>query len=215
MGSDHSDYDIELLSFEDITAFRFSWGAVLVLLATLCWGFENNCTRNLADKNTYHIVFLKGIFSGLGSMIAAICMGEPFAGLAYAAMALCLGFVAYGLSIFLYIRAQGIIGAAKTSAYYAVAPFIGTFLSFMLFDEKPNWTYFVGLGIMVLGTAIVVLDTLVQTHRHPHQHLVKHLQDGTVHFHTIEHSHDHNHYFSDKNHKHCHKTSDLQDPIQP
>ncbi|MBR2350751.1 MAG: DMT family transporter, partial [Clostridia bacterium] len=53
-----------LLSFEDISAFRFSWGSILVLLATLCWGLENNCTKNLSSKNTYHIVFLKGIFSG-------------------------------------------------------------------------------------------------------------------------------------------------------
>lgn len=54
------------LSFDDISAFKFSWGAILVLLATLCWGLENNCTRNLSGKNTYHIVFLKGVFSGLG-----------------------------------------------------------------------------------------------------------------------------------------------------
>ena len=196
------------LSFEDIGAFKFSWGAILVLLATLCWGFENNCTRNLADKNTYHIVFLKGIFSGLGALIVAICLREEFAGLQYLALALLLGFVAYGLSIFFYIKAQGIIGAARTSAYYAVAPFIGTFLSFVIFDEKPLWTYFVGLGIMILGTVIVVIDTLVQTHDHAHKHIVTHTHDGSTHSHTIEHSHSHNHYVSDKNHKHYHKTLD-------
>ena len=31
--------------------------------------------------------------------------------------------------IFLYVRAQNTLGAAKTSAYYAVAPFVGAFLS--------------------------------------------------------------------------------------
>ena len=35
--------------------------------------------------------------------------------------------VAYGLSIHFYIMAQKDLGAAKTSAYYSVAPFIGTF----------------------------------------------------------------------------------------
>ena len=196
------------LSFEDITAFKFSWGAIFVLLATLCWGLENNCTRNLANKNTYHIVFLKGIFSGLGSLIVAICLSERFAELQYFALALLLGFVAYGLSIFFYIKAQGIIGAAKTSAYYAVAPFIGTLLSFIIFEEKPLWTYFVGLGIMILGTVIVVIDTLAQKHNHTHKHVVTHTHDGSTHSHTIEHSHDHNHYVSDKNHKHCHKALD-------
>ena len=71
-----------------------------------------------------------------------------------------MGFVAYGLSIFFYIRAQGIIGASKTSAYYSVAPFIGTFLSFIIFNEQLTFYYFIGLGIMIIGTILVVKDTL-------------------------------------------------------
>ena len=196
------------LSFDDITTFQFSWGAILVLLATLCWGLENNCTKNLSNKNTYHIVFLKGIFSGLGSLIVAVCLRESFAGFLYFALALLLGFVAYGLSIFFYIKAQGIIGAAKTSAYYAIAPFIGTFLSFFIFAEKPIWTYFVGLGIMIVGTVVVVMDTLAKKHNHSHTHTIMHTHDGTTHTHTFEHSHDHNHYISDKKHKHYHKAVD-------
>ena len=149
-----------ILSFEDISSFKLSWGSLLVLLATLCWGMENNCTRNLSNKNTYSVVTIKGIFSGLGSFIVAICMKETIPNYIYIILALILGFVAYGLSIFFYIKAQGIIGAAKTSAYYSVAPFIGTFLSFLLFSDKLSWSYFVGLGIMIIGTIIVVIDTL-------------------------------------------------------
>lgn len=140
-------------------------------------------------------------------MIVAMCLSERFAGLPYLALALLLGFVAYGLSIFFYIKAQGIIGAAKTSAYYAIAPFIGTFLSFFIFEEKLIWTYFVGLGIMIVGTAIVVIDTLAKKHNHSHAHTLTHTHDGTTHSHIIEHSHDHNHYISDKNHKHHHKAA--------
>ncbi|MBR2341806.1 MAG: EamA family transporter [Clostridia bacterium] len=193
-----------LLSFDDVTALKLSWGAILVLLATLCWGLENNCTKNLSNKNTYHVVFLKGIFSGLGALIVAICLKEKFAGLQYFLLALLLGFIAYGLSIFFYIKAQRIIGAAKTSAYYAIAPFIGTLLSFIFFDEKPNLAYFIGLAIMVLGTIIVVIDTLQKKHSHKHQHLVTHTHDGSTHSHTVEHTHEHNHYLSGKKHRHRH-----------
>ena len=91
-----------------------------------------------------------------------MCLSERFAKLPYFALALMLGFVSYGLSIFFYIKAQGIIGAAKTSAYYAIAPFVGTSLSFFFFEEQPLWTYFVGLGIMIVGTVIVVIDTLAK-----------------------------------------------------
>ena len=105
-----------ILSFEGEGSFDFNVGSLLVLGAATCWGFENNCTKNLSNKNTYHIVFLKGIFSGIGSLIVAICLRERFATFGYFALALLLGFVAYGLSIFFYIKAQRIIGAAKTSA---------------------------------------------------------------------------------------------------
>ena len=193
------------LSVEDISSFKFSWGAILVLLATLCWGLENNCTKNLSSKNTYHVVFLKGIFSGLGSLIVALLLKDPFAPVAYFALALLLGFVAYGLSIFFYIKAQGIIGASKTSAYYAVAPFIGTSLSFLIFNDKPNLAYFLGLAIMVLGTIIVVLDTLAKKHSHVHTHTVTHQHGGEIHTHTTQHQHEHSHYFSDQTHEHRHK----------
>ena len=127
----------------------------------------------------------------------------------YFVLALLLGFVAYGLSIFFYIKSQGIIGAAKTSAYYAVAPFIGTFLSIVIFKEQPSWTYFLGLAIMILGTVIVVIDTLAKKHTHIHKHTFTHTHDGSTHSHTIEHEHSHNHYLSDKKHKHIHKKTEL------
>ena len=197
-----------VLSFEDVALFKFSFGSILVLLATLCWGLENNCTKNLSNKNTYHIVFLKGVFSGLGSLIVAMILREQFANIQYFALALLLGFVTYGLSIFFYIKAQGIIGASKTSAYYAIAPFIGTFLSFFVFEEKPFWTYFVGLGIMIVGTVIVVIDTLAKKHTHMHKHTITYTHNCSTHSHTIEHSHEHNHYVSDNKHNHYHKLED-------
>ena len=198
-----------VLSFDDISTFKFSWGAILVLLATLCWGLENNCTKNLSNKNTYHIVFLKGIFSGLGSLIVALCLREHFAALGYFALALLLGFVAYGLSIFFYIKAQNIIGASKTSAYYALAPFVGSFFSFVIFKEKPTSVYFISLAIMICGTVIVVVDTLAKKHNHMHKHTFIHTLNGSTHIYTIEHEHEHSHYLSDKKHHHSHKEMEI------
>ena len=149
-----------ILSIDLSESFSFSWGSLFILAATLCWGFENNCTRNLADKNTYVIVIIKGIFSGLGSLIVSLILRENLLSGIYILYALLLGFVAYGLSIFFYIKSQGVIGAAKTSAYYSLAPFIGTFLSFIILGENLKYTYFIGLIIMIIGTIVVVYDTL-------------------------------------------------------
>ncbi len=141
-----------MLSFEDINSLSFSFGSLLVLLAAAFWGLENNCTRMLSTKNPLQIVTVKGIFSGLGSLACGIVIGERYFQPIYILLAMLLGFVAYGLSIFFYIYAQRTLGAAKTSAYYAVAPFIGAALSFLIFHEMPSGIFLAALLLMLLGT---------------------------------------------------------------
>lgn len=149
-----------LLSFGGAEDLRFSVGSLFVLGATACWGLENNCTRRIAAKSTHQIVTIKGLFSGTGSLFVALLLGEALPEAQYVFLALLLGFVSYGLSIFAYIRAQKTLGAAKTSAYYAIAPFIGTFLSFVLLGERLTVNYLVALLFMIVGTIFVILDTL-------------------------------------------------------
>lgn len=147
-----------ILSIQDVSSFSFSIGSLFVLVACICWGFENNCTRNLSSKDPLQIVIIKGFFSGLGSLIIALILGERITNILYIAFALILGFVAYGLSIFFYIYAQRELGAAKTSTYYAIAPFIGSFLSLIIFREKPTISFIIALAIMVIGTYFASTD---------------------------------------------------------
>lgn len=147
-----------ILSFGGEGSFSFSVGSLFVLGATVCWGLENNCTRSISVKSTYQIVTIKGLCSGTGSLVIALVIGEKLPDMKYLLPVLLLGFVAYGLSIFTYIRAQKTLGAAKTSAYYAIAPFIGAFLSFILLKESLSAAYIVALLVMIAGTALVVAD---------------------------------------------------------
>ncbi|XCP87190.1 EamA family transporter [Roseburia hominis] len=203
-----------ILSFEGTGNFQFSYGSLFVLLATACWGLENNCTRNISDKSTYEIVVLKGIFSGGGAFVIALLIGEKLPTFRHIVLAMLLGFMAYGLSIFLYIRAQRNLGAAKTSAYYAVAPFVGAFLSFILLGEKLTWTFFVAFFIMMVGTVFVVMDTMVRHHAHQHTHSFSHTHDGITHNHIVVHSHEHNHYAFNDRHGHHHSQRELENAIR-
>lgn len=153
-----------ILSFEGSGSFQFSMGSLFVLLATVCWGLENNCTRKISEKSTCQIVTIKGLCCGTGSFMIAKIIGESLPKIMYIALAMILGFAAYGLSIFLYIKAQRDLGAAKTSAYYSIAPFIGTFLAFIVNGENLTAPYFVGLFFMIIGTIFVVSDTLMDRH---------------------------------------------------
>ncbi len=194
-----------VLSIEGAVSFQFSLGSLFVILATCCWGLENNCTRKISDKSTYEIVLLKGFFSGGCAFIVALILGERIPEIKYIIIALLLGFLAYGLSIFMYIRAQRDLGAAKTSAYYAVAPFVGTFLAFIVNGEKLTLTYFIGLVFMIIGSMFIVYDTMVKYHIHSHSHTIVHTHDGITHTHVVVHEHGHRHFTSEEIHDHKHE----------
>lgn len=134
-----------------MTSFSFSYGSLFVLLAATCWGFENNCTRKISTKDPLQIVLLKGIFSGLGSIIIGLLLGEQITVL-WSIIAVCgVEFIAYGLSIYFYVYAQRLLGATRTSTYYAVAPFIAAIFSLIIFKEIPTVSYFVSILFMIIG----------------------------------------------------------------
>jgi len=175
-----------LLSAYDLGNLSFSIGAVFTLLACVCWGFENNCTRMLSLKDPLQIVIIKGLGSGTGAMLLAVATKTLSANMLYILFALLLGFLAYGLSIYFYILAQRELGAARTSAYYAIAPFIGVGLSFVIFRQGITSSFVLALAVMILGTYFAAFEK----HKHVHHHT------------QIEHEHRHNH--TDGHHNHSH-----------
>ena len=201
------------LSFEGEGSFRFNTGSLLVLGAACCWGLENNCTRMLSSKSSVQITTIKGTFSGLGSLTVALVLGEPIPGLGWILAVLALGFVAYGLSINFYIQAQKELGAAKTSAYYSIAPFLGVIFGVVLLWERPDIQFYVGLAIMIAATVLMVKDTisLQHTHEHSHVHTHEHRHGDTVHCHEHEHIHTHTHIHGEEESVHGHTHDSIPD----
>jgi drug/metabolite transporter (DMT)-like permease len=163
-----------ILTFEGDGAFEFNIGSLFVFGACLCWGFENNCTKMISNKSSVEIVVIKGTFSGLGSLIVALIMGEGIPSFIWILCALALGFVAYGLSINFYIMAQKDLGAAKTSAYYSIAPFLGVAFGMLLLDERPAIQFYIALLVMVVSTYFMIKDTVELQHSHEHVHTHEH-----------------------------------------
>lgn len=176
-----------ILSVEDFDNLFISLGAVFVLLACICWGIENNCTKMLSLKDPLQIVIIKGFGSGLGSLVIALALSESSTNLIYILLSLLLGFVSYGLSVYFYLRAQRQLGAARTSAYYAFAPFIGVGLSFVVFEQQFTVPFWIALSIMVAGAYFAFSEN----HNHQHTHEL------------LEHEHRHNH--EDGHHNHVHE----------
>ncbi|MEL3909029.1 MAG: EamA family transporter [Treponemataceae bacterium] len=160
----------------------------------------------ISHKSSAEIVVIKGTFSGLGSLIVALLKGEALPAFYWIAVVLLLGFVSFGLSINLYIMAQKDLGAAKTSAYYSIAPFLGVAFSMLLLGERPSIQFYIALAIIILSTFFMVKDTieLQHTHAHEHKHTHEHSHLGFVHTHEHIHMHTHLHTHSEYNENHNH-----------
>lgn len=198
-----------LLSLDGSSSFKFSTGSLLVLGASLAWGLENNFTRRLSNRSSSDIVIIKGLGSGLGSLILALVTRENFPTPWLITLTMSLGFVAYGLSINYYVKAQKDLGAAKTSAYYAFAPFLGVAFSLLLFPEMPKLTFWLGLLLMALATWFLITDTIGVQHTHEHSHtrlITLHTAQGTQEvLEEYQHSHFHAHgQESEAAHEHSH-----------
>jgi drug/metabolite transporter (DMT)-like permease len=208
-----------ILSVQDFSSLNLSIGSIFIVLATVCWGFENNFTRMLSIKDPLQIVVVKGLGSGTGALIIVILFSEFSSSLLYIVYALLLGFVAYGLSIYFYISAQRELGAARTCAYYAAAPFIGVILSWVILQETISGSFLIALAIMLVGSYFAITEKHCHIHAHLeeiHEHRHNHSDDHHNHLHQheacIEHSHAHAHerlthdheHLPDSHHKHIH-----------
>ena len=149
-----------LLSFDGAERLSLSAGALLVLAACMCWGFENNCTASLSSKDVRQVVLVKGLGSGAGSLAVSSFAGEGAAAPSSCVAMMALGFLSVGLSVYCYVIAQASLGAARTSAFYATSPFIGAFLGMLLFREMPGPLFWVAFALMACGVGLSARDAI-------------------------------------------------------
>lgn len=203
------------LSF-DAGSLSFSTGSILVLAAAACWGLENNCTRRLSHYSSTNLVIVKGFGSGLGALLVGLAATGSITVSPMVIPVALLGFVSYGLSITLYIAAQRDLGAAKTSAFYAVSPFIGVVLSLVIFRQAPEAGLWIGMILMVGATYFLVTDTVGVQHSHSHTHtaILEHSHGAMRHTHEVEVLHSHLHAHApgrddEHDHEHVIRESDI------
>jgi drug/metabolite transporter (DMT)-like permease len=199
----------------------FSPQALLVLLACLMWGLDNNLTRHISLRDPRAIVVAKGLLAGSFSLSLGVWWGATLPPLRYALLGLALGAVSYGLSILLFVRALRSVGAARTGALFGLAPFLAAALSLLLFREPPSWGFFAALPPLAGGAYLLLVERHVHLHVHqPLAHEHRHRHDDGHHLHPHPpgvapqgpHSHFHVHprlvhshpHFPDIHHRHRH-----------
>ncbi|QLY40007.1 EamA family transporter [Hujiaoplasma nucleasis] len=112
----------------------------------------------LSKGNPLHVVVIKGLGSGLGSLIIALVVNQASVVWYFVILALLLGFVSYGMSLYFYISAQRQLGAARTSAFYAIAPFVGSIFSFIVLKDSLSIVFGIAFILMIFGTYLAIKE---------------------------------------------------------
>jgi drug/metabolite transporter (DMT)-like permease len=170
-------------------ASGFGLGALAIAGACLAWGVDNNLTRKISSADPVEIAALKGLAAGATNLVLALSLGANFPQWTTAAAAGLVGLLGYGVSLVLFVLALRHVGAARTGAYFSIAPFAGALVSIALLREPI--TLQLGLAAILMGFGIYL--HVSERHEHAHTHE------------PMEHEHAHRH---DEHHQHAHDETD-------
>ena len=160
------------------------WPMLAILGACFAWGIDNNLTRKVSLTDATWIASVKGLVSGTVNLIIAFSLGASVPALSNLAGAMVVGFLAYGVSLALFVIGLRHLGTARTGAYFSVSPFFGSILALLMGDLITNQLLIAGV-LMAMGTWLHL------TERHEHEHTHLEMEHDHEHVHDEHHLHDH------------------------
>ncbi len=198
-----------------------SIGPLLAIMAAcLFWALDNNLTRKISAGDARGIAAIKGLTAGATNTAFAVAFGARLPDWTHTASALGLGFLGYGVSLALFVYSLRNIGTARTGAYFATAPFIGSLLAVSLYGQSGGILFWAAAACMAVGVWLHLTEHHAHehthdpiTHSHAHRHDEHHQHDhGSEWDGTEPHSHEHRHvplrhshpHFPDIHHRHAH-----------
>jgi drug/metabolite transporter (DMT)-like permease len=164
---------------------RLDKGALLVAGACLAWAVDNNLTRRVSGGDPVLIAALKGTAAGAVNLAIARAVGAELPAMSAAVGILLVGLLGYGLSLALFVLALRDLGAARTCAYFAIAPFVGALAAVAALGEPLTVQLDAGGVLMLAGVWLHV------TEHHEHEHVHEGLEHDHLHRHDEHHQHSH------------------------
>ncbi len=175
-----------LIGFQPAQVHGDSLGAIEIAAACLCWGIDNNLTQRISLRDPVAVARIKTLAAGACVFVLALWTGGgQLPGMTALISAGVVGALCYGVSIVLAVKALRELGAARESAYFASAPFIGAIASMALFRELPAWPDIIGTVAMLGGIGLIMRE------RHSHAHTHERIVHEHLHVHDEHHQHEH------------------------
>jgi drug/metabolite transporter (DMT)-like permease len=184
-------------------------GPLLVTFSMICWGIDNNLTRNISTRNPIQITGIKGFVSGLISISLAYTLGVNIKWDVSILYALLLGSFSYGISLVFFIKALEGLGSFRTGIFFSLATFIGAVTSLILLQEWISWVMFPAMMLTVAGVWLISTEKHLHLHLHQevvHTHLHNRKDSHHIHEHVgiVHEPHVHEHKHLEEYHVHSH-----------
>lgn len=173
-------------------------GALWIAVACACWAIDNNLTRRISGGDAVFIATIKGLTAGAINLVIAWMLGASWPAAGSALSTLAIGLVGYGISLALFVLALRELGAARTGAYFSLAPFVGVAVALALpGGEAPPLLW---LAALLMGVGL----WLHLSERHDHEHHHEPLEHSHLHWHDEHHHHEHSGIATEEPHVHRH-----------
>ena len=129
--------------------------------ACLCWAIDTNCTARLRGVPPAQFSLWKNLLAGIALLVAAAATGLPPLDWTTAGQAVMVGACCHGLALLVFVMAIQRLGAGRTAAYFATAPFVGAAASVLLLGDPVTPHLLAAAALMAAGIFALM------TERHP------------------------------------------------
>ncbi|MDD5350531.1 MAG: DMT family transporter [Chthoniobacteraceae bacterium] len=139
--------------------------ALAIAGSCLCWAIDNNCTARLQRVTPAQFALWKGLFAAAG--LFALCAGRrtPLPGWPTLGEAVLLGTCCHGLALLVFVMALQRLGAGRTAAYFATAPFVGAAASIVLLGDPVTLPLLLAAALMAGGVASLLTEPVLNLTR--------------------------------------------------
>ncbi|MEI6561606.1 MAG: DMT family transporter [Verrucomicrobiota bacterium] len=129
-----------------------------IAASCLGWAIDNNCTARLRDVTPAQFSLWKGLIAAAALFTLCAMRGTPLVGWRVVGEAVLLGACCHGLALLVFVTALQRLGAGRTAAYFAAAPFVGAAASVALLGEPVTSALVCAAVLMAAGVAALLTE---------------------------------------------------------
>ena len=135
-------------------------GALLIVLAMLCWGIDNNFMQRISRLDPVRMSTIRSAIAATFSLsLAMILYGPPEWAMAFL-FAMIIGAVSYGLSNVLFFVGLRYLGSSRTSTLFSIGPYAAAMAAIPLLGEPVTVQLFIAGVLMAAGTFLLTRERL-------------------------------------------------------